>query len=750
VPASSISTHTLGDANAPRLGLNQPATHVRRSMSALASRPEPRPEAEIFADLAALCASPGYAEAIATICARDNMVQLGAEGMVGDVLSPMFSQDRLIRTEVATLVGLLAQQPIDAAGAPLETVAKYVARTEALLLELHDALGQPWRVSLRALLDGTSTADPFSSGDAMREPVFYSGESAFSFQYRDFAASRYRADDAWLLANRGFDIATARDVVEAIGRLQVRKVMAAMEARERHGEATTAFLPAFAFTAQEVAQVMGVTEARVARILEAFALDAHDRNPRFQKLQDFNATNATPLLRLGNGRFLLFHIYMLDEALYESPAFWISADKAYAETAKKHRGDYPEQFTLERLAGVFGKAAVYSNVLLPAGRKARHGEIDVLVVFGDHAIVVQNKSKRLTIASRQGDDTKLREDFKQAIQDACDQARICAEALLKPECVLTDKAGQPIRLARPIRRVFPVCLVADHYPALAAQVRQFLRWTPTSNVDAPLVTDLFALDAMAEILGSPLRLLSYLDLRARFADRVIFSHEMTLLGYHLKQNLWIDDDVDQIMLEDGLSADLEAAMVVRREGLPGPRTPPGILPATPDAPIAHLVEQFERNPDAVELGLRLLHLSGRSMQTLTDGIGMVVAASRRDGARHDFGMGFGDAGLTVHSNPAPIDEARDFLRAHCTLKKHQQKADTWYGLLVDPVSGDICEALRLHYRWAPDPTLDEVVKDLRPRPMPAQGLRGIHFAKIKRNAPCPCGSGRKWKVCCRL
>jgi hypothetical protein len=137
------------------------------------------------------------------------------------------------------------------------------------------------------------------------------------------------------------------------------------------------------------------------------------------------------------------------------------------------------------------------------------------------------------------------------------------------------------------------------------------------------------------------------------------------------------------------------------------------------------------------------------MQTLTDGIGMVVAATRRDGGRHDFGMGFGDAGLTVHASPAPAAEGRDLLHKHCTLKKHQQKADTWYGLLIDPASGDIDEALRLHYPWAPDPVLDEVSKELRSRPMPAQGPRGIHIPKIGRNAPCPCGSGRKWKVCCR-
>lgn len=717
-------------------------------MSPPEPRPTPRPEAEIFADLATLCASSGYAEAIATVCARDNVVRIEG-GMSGETLSPMFSQDRLIRTEVSTLVGLLAHHTIEAVTPDAATVATYITRTEALLSELHDALGEPWRIGMAAMLTEGATAHPFSSGEALREPVFYGGESAYSFQYRDFAVNRYIDDDAWLRDHRGFTIATARDVVAAVGRLQVQKILAVMQARDRAGAADAPFLPAFTFTADDVAQFMGVAEAKVAPVLEAFALPADDRNPRFQKVQDFNATNATPLLRLEDGRFLLFHIYSLDEALYESPAFWMTQDRAYAPTAAKHRGDFPEQFTRTRLTGVFGKAAVYANVLLPAGKKATHGEIDVLVVWGDHAIVVQNKSKRLTISSRQGDDRQIREDFRKAIQDACDQARACSEALLKPDCQLTDLERRPIRLSGPIRRVFPVCLVADHYPALAAQVRQFLRWTPVEGVEPPMVTDLFALDAMAEILGSPLRFLSYLDLRAHFGERVVFSHELILLGYHLKQNLWIEDDLDQILLDDGLSADLEAAMIVRREGLPGPRTPAGILPASPDAPSARLIAQLEQKPAAVEFGLRLLQLSGRSMDTLTHGIAKIAAAARRDGGRHDFGMGFAGTGLTVHANPAPAAVAREFLHKHCTVKKHQQKSETWYGLLIDPASGQIRDALRRQYTWEPDEGLDEVATHLRPRLAPAHGLAGVGLRKVGRNEPCPCGSGRKWKACCR-
>ncbi len=39
------------------------------------------------------------------------------------------------------------------------------------------------------------------------------------------------------------------------------------------------------------------------------------------------------------------------------------------------------------------------------------------------------------------------------------------------------------------------------------------------------------------------------------------------------------------------------------------------------------------------------------------------------------------------------------------------------------------------------PTDDEV-----PLPPPAETIRGD--AKVKRNDPCPCGSGKKYKQCC--
>ena len=72
-----------------------------------------RSEKDIFNDLAALCASPGYVHAIAYFCYRDHVVGFGDELKAEDY-SKLFSMDRLIRTEISTLIGLMlraAQQP---------------------------------------------------------------------------------------------------------------------------------------------------------------------------------------------------------------------------------------------------------------------------------------------------------------------------------------------------------------------------------------------------------------------------------------------------------------------------------------------------------------------------------------------------------------------------------------------------------------------------------------------------------------
>jgi hypothetical protein len=158
-------------------------------------------------------------------------------------------------------------------------------------------------------------ADPdfnlFTRGDVLREAIFYGGESAYSFQYRDISLRKYAADDEWLMSNKGFSIQEARDVVHAIGRLQEEKLMSTLQGLRRISPAEWTILPGYTFGVRDVAEVSGIDESTIEAVLSAFVLPVDERNQNFFSLHDFNAANATPLLRTDNGDFLLFQSYSL-------------------------------------------------------------------------------------------------------------------------------------------------------------------------------------------------------------------------------------------------------------------------------------------------------------------------------------------------------------------------------------------------------------------------------------------------------
>lgn len=712
-----------------------------------------RTEQEIFGDLAALCASPGYAHAIAAICFRDNVVGYKDE-LKGEDYAQLFSHERLIRTEISTLIGLMARAPIDYTLPPQEKIDEYIQKSDALLKDLHLTMLAPFDADFRAAL-ASGQGNPFTAPGAMREPIFYAGESAYSFQYRDLAPKKYKRDEDWLKRNKGFAIEDAKKVVQAILKLQEQKLLATIRGLKELPPEKWSLLEGFTFSPDEVAAISHQSVELVSKVLSAFAFP-DDGNPTFTSLQEFNATNAYPLLRTAEGRYVLFQYMSLTEAIYDTPFYWMGADKAYEQTAMTNRGLFTEDFAAERLESVFGKEHVFRNVDIWGPKGEQLGEIDTLVLFGDRAIAVQAKSKKLTLDARKGNDLQLKADFKDAVQDACDQAIKCSQQLASASAKFTDSAGKEIKSPASLKAIHPVCLVAEHYPALSFQARQLLKHTATGVIKTPLVCDVFFLDAVTEMLGTPLRCLSYFELRAMAGDNIMLSHEHVALGYHLKQNLWLGD-YDMIHLGDDISAGLDIAMAVRRDGVDGERTPPGILTELRDLTIGRMIGEIEKRSDAgaVDLGLELLKVSGTSAHNLSQLIDRIVSRAARDSKEHDATFGFSKAGsgITVHCNDLPDADAAPKLKRHCELRKYDQKATRWFGLIVSPGSGALRLGLVLDYPWVANAEMDKAVAKM-PKALPIEAL--LHASKslsrpgrkIGRYMRCPCGSMIKYIKCC--
>lgn len=712
-----------------------------------------RSEQEIFDELASLCASPGYAHAVAYLCSRDNMIRYSGE-MKAEDMQHLFSKSRLIRTETSTLIGLMLKSPIDYTLPAPPALEKYIESTEALLQEIHHAMSASFWQDIDPAKIAGKGFNPFTSGAALREPIFYGGESAYSFQYRDFSSAKYANDDPWLIGNKGFSIRDARNVVFAVSRLQDDKAISTMRAMRDTPQETWTYLPGNTFSVQEVADYGQIDLAIVDRVLSAFAVPPGANNEQFKALHDFNIANASPLIRMPDGTYLLFHIYSLVEALYEAPFYWMGADRAYVSTAMQNRGVFTEQFAVERLQQVFGAENVLANIDIYESKGTKLAEIDVLVIFGNRALLLQAKSKRLTLAARRGNDLQIKDDFKKSIQDSSDQAYRCAKLIEEGRCSFKDAAGDAVTLPASLKRIYLICLISDHYPALSFQATQFLKFTPTDTISPPFVMDVFALDAMIEMLNSPLHFLSYVDRRTGYTDKLMASHELTILSYHLKKNLWLDDEHDMVMLDDDISADLDLAMLVRREGIPGKGTPEGILTRFSATALGRMVKAIEArsDPATIDLGFTLLTLGEDTVLEVSAGIDLLAKQCIADGKNHDLtvGLGSGGTGLTIHCNDDPIEVAGPALQRHCHARKYTEHAQTWFGVCVRPIDQALRFGINLEFQWEHDDTMDALTKYMgKPGKLTALLRQEAKArAKVGRNDRCPCGSGKKYKKCC--
>ncbi len=165
--------------------------------------PEHRPEAAILADLEEVCCSPGFAHTLAFLCWRENFFGYD-EKLVPEDMSYFMSEERLLRSELSLLTRLMVSAHFDLTLPPPDTTQKQIDDVERLLHELHHTLNIPFYTSLKALGEEPPAAAPETIGMALREPMFYSAEAAYQFQYKDFAVRRYDADRDWLCSHRGY------------------------------------------------------------------------------------------------------------------------------------------------------------------------------------------------------------------------------------------------------------------------------------------------------------------------------------------------------------------------------------------------------------------------------------------------------------------------------------------------------------------------------------------------------------------
>lgn len=66
-------------------------------------------------------------------------------------------------------------------------------------------------------------------------------------------------------------------------------------------------------------------------------------NSQLINVGDFNEFQTKPIIKISENKYFIPMPFYLAEAIYESPFYWMVADKNYISNCFKHRGDVGEE-----------------------------------------------------------------------------------------------------------------------------------------------------------------------------------------------------------------------------------------------------------------------------------------------------------------------------------------------------------------------------------------------------------------------
>lgn len=693
-------------------------------------------------ELEALVQKSGYLYTLALILLRDMFFDPKDTADIN-------WQEHLSFQELTFLVGLLVKHPIDLTIPSEQESARRFERTYELFLELHRA---HTRRFIKRLESDAVRNNPqetmeegyrrmFGAGETMAEPIWYSGSGAYDFQYLSFATRKYARDKEWISKHVGLDVTVMSHIATELKKLNERK-FAERPSAERFAKMCEVALAIFCV---DDAELHRIDPNGAKAFVDAFSITPGRVNAGLAMPGQYNALQSRPIICLPDARYFIPVGFNLAESVYESPFYWLTADKAYAPEALRHRGEFAQEITTQLFREVFGDKNVFTEVKVERAKGETITDIDVLAIAGNKAVIAQVKSKRLTELARMGDDAKLVADFQAAIQDAYDQALLSRQAVIeRTNKLIVD--GKEIQLPQALGEAYLLCVTLDHYPAVTHQVSVYLKKKAEDPV--PIAISVLDLDVLAFYLKDPYEFLYYLRQRVALDEHFTADSEMTLLGFHLKQKLFDEGKVDHEALDNSFAQLIDANFQVMRGSVRRTEAADKLYASWKNDEFAELIAQVKAigNPDATDVIFFLYDLAGKGADNLIRAIKLVKANTERDQRSHDARLIFdgNEIGVTILCETSRNDLRRKLLPL-MAVSKYRTKAQRWLGVGCIAGSPNLVDAVAFDDQaWEENSELDKIIKE---RFTGRGRIVNADREKVGRNDPCPCGSSKKFEKC---
>lgn len=724
---------------------------------------------------------------------------------------------RLSINEAAFLLGFVIKDELDFSypESP-QNLILLKKRIYELMEELHQSFSEPFFDELKDAIENKKNSsresykDFFKKGKLLTEPIFYSGTGVYDFQYLELLENKYKYDTKWLLENKDFDISDTIKIVKRIKEVlqEKSKKINLIDLKEnlpelinkfklkKHEDEFDKLLPLMElyqyvklFLDPSILQnfnsdiefrdkswesfYSNLIELSTIKKTDISDINTHEAflnnfsltpsnttNDLYNSFGDYNVIKSHPIIKLDEERYFITISFLLHQAVYESPFYWMFADKKYKIRSSEHRGKVGEEISYNILAPVFNSGKIYKSVKLQSlqndkstKRRKDETDADVLCIIENKALCVQVKSKKLTELSRKGNDEQLKSDFKEAVQDAYEQGLKTRDEILGKSCKLIDSWGTEIHLSEDIDEVYIMCLTTENYPSLTHQANILLN--KNENDPYPLVLTVFDLELLTHYMSDPFDFLYYIRQRAALMEYFNADEEMTYLGYHLDQKLWKDPNATMTIIDSNYAQIIDRNYYPIKAGINVPDEGDRLKTTWKNELFSKLCNELKdkKYENKVDILFQLYDLSGVARDGLINYMTKLKLLTRNESKSHNFSIPPDEnysprMGTTYMSlNSDNEDELNEKLLTLTESRKYKSKGDIWVGFGSLKNSTHMVDAVTFKKdNWKFNEVMEEKTKMF----IGDNEIRNfiLKSKNVGRNEKCQCGSGLKYKKCC--
>jgi len=460
-----------------------------------------------------------------------------------------------------------------------------------------------------------------------------------------------------------------------------------------------------------------------------------------------------PLYVLTSGKVLLSDWSNCLDVLWDKFEEVIKGDNNYYPRYQKYLATWLENKAHDYFKRIFPAEAIYKTLDYPNPDKAGTTELDLAIKWGPFLLLIEAKAKQFRFESVRGDVGRLRTDVSKNIEEAYTQATRAIRyihSVDKAEFIERDSGRKLSVDKNNIQKIYPISLSLHNFAGIATQLKETQELGLFKEGNFPFSICIADLDLITKTEITPVVLIHYMEKRLSLLNesqsiKVTCDDEIDLFEYYLKSRL---NFKGMFQGEFTISGSEKFELLAAYERGENPVKPNMSLSVPPL--ISELLQQLcARNDDEAKLvAIKLLDLDAQTLVYLSTAI---LDALKKEIRLKEFKVQVvANKEVTIvvmGSNSTSSSELRHrLLVERMKIEKYHAKCNKCIGIGIlynREIKLSIDTAQYTESRWKRDQSLEDLIKTKPPISSIVTGSK-----LPKRNDPCFCGSGKKYKKCC--